>query len=460
MNVTFNQSDELNGTITVSLSSEDFADNYQKKLKEFAKLVNIPGFRVGHAPKKLIEKMYGKSILLEEIKKAASSGLFDYIEENKLNILGEPTISKETVISDLKPDGEYTFAFEIGLAPEFELNISKEDVFTKYVVDITDAMIDEEVSRICKKFGTLADADTVSENDTVYFNLTELNNGEVLEGGVTASNVPVAVNNIKDEALRAQITGAKKGAELIFNIFTLFNNNESEISHALGVQKAGVADLGPDFKAVIADIKTSKPADVNQTLFDKVYGEGNVTDEADFRNKIKEELVSYFNSLSMHFLKLELFDKLVEKHNIPLPEAFLKRWLLKSYPDKFNKDNIDEKFIPEAKYLRNHIFEEKILAANNIKIGDDEIKEAAVNYTKNMFGIYGPATGINDDLINSIVEPQLEKEDFRSRMINLAVRKSVNDYIYNNVTLEEKLVSESEFMDIVQEHNSKHQRIS
>ncbi len=456
MNVTFNQSDELNGTITVSLSSEDFANNYQKKLKEVAKSVSIPGFRVGHAPKSMIEKMYGQSILLEEINKAASNGLFGYIEENKLNILGEPTLSKETAISDLKPDGQYTFAFEIGIAPKFELNVSKADTFTKYVVDVTDAMIDDEVSRISKRFGTLTDADTVAENDVVYFNLTELNNGEILEGGVTASNVPVSANTVKDEALKAQIIGAKKEAELTFNIFTLFNNDEGEISHALGVQKAGVADLGPDFKAVIVDIKTSKPADVNQELFDKVYGEGIVTDEAAFRSKIKEELSGYFNGQAMHLVEHELFDKLVEKHNIQLPEAFLKRWLLNSHPDKFNNDNIDEKFVPEANYLRNHMFEEKILAANDIKIGEDEIKEAAVNYTKNMFGMYGGGQGLSDDLINSIVDPQLKKDDFRSRMINLAVRKRVNDYIYNTVTLEEKVVSESDFMAIVQEHNSKH----
>lgn len=456
MNVTINKTDSLNATITVNLTAADYAPNYQKKIKELSKSINIPGFRIGNAPKSMIEKMYGNNVLLEEVNKAASNALFGFIEENKIHVLGEPSLNKDSTISELNLSADYSFSFDIGLAPEFELNVSAADTFTKYVVDITDQMINQEIERICKRFGAMEDAEIVAENDVVYLNFTELNDGNILEGGVQATSVPVAINTLQNQDIKNSLLGSAKGKQLVLNVFALFNNNESEISHALGVQKAGVADLGPDFNCTITDIKSSKNAEVNQELFDKVYGKDAVTTEEDFKNKIKEELLGYFNGQAMHLVEHELFDKLVEKHQIQLPDAFLKRWLLNSHSDKFTQETIDEKYIPEANYLRNHLFEEKILAAANVKITEEEIKEAAYGYTRNMFGMYGGGQGLSDDLLNSIVEPQLKKDDFRSRMINLAVRKRVNEYIYNTVTLEEKLVSEQDFMQIVQAHNHAH----
>ncbi|MFN4082777.1 MAG: trigger factor [Bacteroidia bacterium] len=455
MNVTYNKTSDLTGTITVNLQPEDYNPAYQKKIKELIKTINIPGFRVGHAPKSMVEKMYGQSVLLDEINKAAGSALYNYIENEKIKILGEPILNKETQVSELSTTNNYSFSFDIGMSPSFELNVTANDTFTKYSVIITDEMINEEVERICSKYGSLNEAEQVGENDVVYFNMVELNEGTVLEGGVNASAVPVLMSKVKNEDIRKTLLGSAKNSEHILNIFALFDNDEGEISHALGVQKAGVADLGPDFKSTITDIKSNKPAELNTELFDKVYGQGNVANEEEFRNKIKEELAAYFNEQAKHLVEHELFDKLVDKHNIQLPDEFLKAWLIQTHPDKFNDTNIDEKYQSEANYLKNHLFEEKILEANNIKISYDDIRETAYSYTRGMFGSYG-SYGLTDEMMQSIVEPQLKKEDFRSRMINIAIRKRVNDYILNTVTLQEKQVSEKEFIAVMQEHNHKH----
>ena len=201
MNVTLEKKDAINGTIAVNISTEDYLPSYEKKLKDYSKKANIPGFRAGHAPKSMIEKMVGNSMLLEEINSLASKGLFDYIQENKLNVLGQPILTEDTKIDELNKTANYTFKFDIGITPDIELNISSADSYSKYSVNITEKMLDEEVERMVKRFGELTDVDTIEENDMIYAGLTELNeDGSVLDGGVDAESVPIAINTIKDEA--------------------------------------------------------------------------------------------------------------------------------------------------------------------------------------------------------------------------------------------------------------------
>lgn len=456
MNVTFEKKDALNGTISVSISAADYQQSYEKKLKDYSKKANIPGFRAGHAPKSMIEKMVGNSLLLEEMNTLASKGLFDYIEENKLNILGQPVMNDDTKIDELNKNADYTFSFDIGLTPEIELNISNADTFTRYTVEVTPAMIDDEIDRMTKRFGNLTDVSEVGENDMIYVGLTELaENGEALEGGVNAESVPVAVNTIKNEELRNQLIGATKGSTMKVNVFGLFDNNELEMSHALGIQKQTIADLSPDFNLELKEIKRTEKAELNQEFFDKLYGKDVVTGEDQLRDRIKGEILAYFDQQGQHLLEHELFDSLVAKHNIELPDAFLKRWLIDRHSDKFNAENVEEGYKPEANYLRNHIIEEKIMLTNGIKVEEAEIRDAAFEYTKGMFGAYGNQ-GLSDELLMSIVEPQLKKDDFRSRMINVAVRKKVNEFILNTVTINTQVVSVDEFNSIIQEHNHKH----
>jgi len=457
MNVTFEKKDALNGTISVGISTEDYLPSYEKKLKDYGKKANIPGFRAGHAPKGMIEKMVGNSLLLEEINALASKGLFDYIEENKLAILGQPILTEDTKIDALTKDANYTFNFDLGLSPEIELNISKADVYTKYAPVTSDEMIAEEIERMKKRFANLVDADVSEVNDMIYVTLSELGeNGEILEGGVHAENVPVAINSIKLDELKNSLVGLTKGTFVDLNVFALFNNDEVEMSHALGIQKQTVSDLNTTFKLTVSEIKRTGSSEMNQEFFDKIYGPGVVSSEDELKEKIREELNAYFNQQAQHLLEHELFDSLVAKHNISLPDDFLKRWLMERHADKFTADNLEEAYKPEANYLKNHILEEKILTSNDLKVNDEDIKQAAINHTKQMFGAYGGAQGLSDEILMSIVEPQLQKEDFRSRMINVAVRLKVNEWLLNTITIENKEISADEFTKVMQAHNQQH----
>ncbi len=456
MNVTFDKKDALNGTISVNISNADYAKEMDQKLKDFQKRANIPGFRPGMAPKGMIEKMYGTTVLLEAINTTASRGLFDYIEENKLNILGQPVLTEDTKVDELKKGNDYVFKFDIGLAPEFTLDISENDVFTKLKVAIDEKQIDEEVERLQRRSGNLIEVDVCGEDDIVYTTMTELDeNNTPVEGGVYSDSTPVLVKSIKNEAIKATFLGTTKGVDFEVNIFDLFDNDHSEISHALNINKLTVGDIGPNFKVTVKEIKRNEKAELNQELFDKMYGEGVVNSVEELRSRIKSELENYFGGQADHLIEHEMMDTLVAKQQIELPDAFLKRWLIDRHADKFNKDNVDENYGNEANYLKNHLFEEKVLSEAGVKVEEEDIKAAAINYTRSMFGAYG-SNGISDEMLAGIVEPSMKKEDYRSKMINLAVSQKVREVIKSKIKIVEKEVSSEEFFSIVADHNKNH----
>jgi trigger factor len=457
MNVIFEKKDELNGTISVNVSGTDYAPEVDKKLKQYQKQASIPGFRPGMAPKSMIEKMYGSSVLLEAINTTASNGLFNYIEENKLNILGQPVLTEDTKIDELEKGKDYTFRFDIGLAPDFTLNISTADVFTKYNVTVSETMIDEEVDRMRKRMGTLHDVEIAGDNDMVYVTLSELDeNGQPIEGGVKTSATPILTSTIKNEAIKNEFIGATKGKSFDVNIFDLFDNDSNEIAHVLGINKLTVNDISKNFNVLVEDIKRNTEAEINQELFDKIYGPSTVDSLEAFRERIKTEVAGYYNSQTEHLFEHELVDALVAKQNITLPDEFLKRWLVDRHADKFNADNVEHNYQHEAEYLRKHLFEEKVLSENNVQVGEEEIKQAAISYTKSMFGAYGGANGLSDEMLLSIVEPSLKKEDYRSRMINLAVSNKVREIVKGKITIETKEIDNDTFVKIITEHNQKH----
>jgi trigger factor len=456
MNVTIEKKDALNATIAVNVTSADYVPEIDKKIKDYQKKSNIPGFRPGAAPKSMIEKMFGTSVLLEAVNTAASRGLFDYIDEQKLNILGQPVLTEDSKIDELTKNSDYTFKFDIGLAPEFALNISDKDVFTRYEVKIDDKMIDEELDRMQRRFGNLSDVDAVTENDIIYTQMSELDeNGNVIEGGVSNDSVPVLISSLKNDAIKNELLGAAKGKEVDVNVFDLFDNNESEISHALNINKLTVSDISKNFKLVINEIKRNELAELNKELFDKAYSDGSVNTVDELRERIKSELVAYFGGQSDHLFEHELTDSLVAKQNIQLPDAFLKRWLMDRHADKFTAENVDQTYENEATYLRNHLFEEKVLTEAGVKVEEADIKAAAINYTRSMFGAYGN-TGFNDEMLESIVGPSLQKEDYRSRMINLAVSQKVREVLKSKVSVAIQEVSSEDFFKTVAEHNEKH----
>ncbi len=457
MQVNFNSIDDLNATITVDIEKNDYAEKIETELKKLQKKAVLKGFRQGAAPMGIVKNMYGKSILAEEINKLASQALFDYLKVNQIDILAQP-IESESIKSDIdiEKNEKFTFAFDLGLAPKFEVNISEKDTLDKYVIEIDDSEVEKEIEQLSIRYGELVAADKVSEKDIVYANATELNEqNEELEGGVANKPISFTPEMINDESLRNQLIGATANSTLTVDIKTLFNNNETVISNSLGINKAAVSDLYPNFKLEITEIKSKKVAEINQELFDKVLGEGVANSLEEFKEKIKENINAYYKNESQHQVEHMITHLIADKHDFDLPDAFLKRWLLASKNEHYTTDNVDERYAAEAKTLREVLVREKIAAKYEMKIEKQDIEQTSLGYTFAMFRNYG-LQNPDFEMVKKFSDESLKKPDYIQQMNDLAIRKKVYDKITEIVSYNEIKVSIEDFYKAIQAHNEEH----
>lgn len=457
MEVNFNKIDDLNATMTVALAPADYAAAVEKELKKYQKQVAVKGFRVGSAPAGLVKNMYGKSILAEEINRLSSKALYDYLKDNNIDILAQPIESAHTKSDiDIEKGENFVFAFDLGLAPQFELNISEKDTLDKYIIEVENAEVDKEVESLRTRYGTMENVEVSEEKDLIYGTLTELNeSNEAFEGGVSNKSTSLTPELIKDETLKNQLIGISKDTTLTVDIFALFNGNESVISSSLGIAKEAVTDLNKNFKLTVTEISRRQPADINQELFDKVMGEGTVTNEEEFRTKIKENLEVYYRNESEHQIEHMLTHLLADKHQFELPDAFLKRWLLVSKEDNYNTDNIDERYQSESATLKEVLIREKVAAKYEIKIERQDIEDASLGYTLSLFRNYGMQNP-DFEFVKKFSDDNLKKEEYVQQMNDVAVRRKVYNKLKEIVSYKEKTVSIEEFYKIIEEHNHQH----
>ncbi len=457
MEVNFNKIDDLNATLTVALTKSDYSESVDKELKKHQKNVAVKGFRTGAAPAGMIKSMYGKSILAEELNKLSSKALYDYLKDNNIDILAQP-IESATIKSDIDIEkGEnFLFAFDLGLAPQFELNISEKDKLDKYVISVDESEVDKEVESLRMRQGTMENVEISEEKDLIYGTLTELNDSnEPFEGGVADKSTSFSPELIKDEKLKSQLIGISKESTLTVNISDLFNGNETVISNSLGIAKEAVNDLNKNFKLHVTEISRRIPAEVNQTLFDAIMGEGAVSNEEEFRTKIKENLEVYYKNESEHQVEHMLTHLLNDKHNITLPDAFLKRWLLVSKEDNYNAENIDERYAAESSTLKEVLIREKVAAKFEIKIEKQDIEDASLGYTLSLFRNYGMQNP-DFEFVKKFSDDSLKKEAHVQQMNDIAVRRKVYNKLKEIVSYNEKNVNIEEFYKIIEEHNHQH----
>lgn len=444
MNIVRKDIDQNNATLTLTIVKSDYAEKVDQKLREYRKKANIPGFRPGMVPVGLVKKMYGKAITAEEINKLVSDELYNYIRENKINMLGEP-LPNETEQKEINFDTQedFEFVFDLGIAPEFEVELTKKDKVKAYSIAVSEEMIDNQVKSYTSRYGKYVQEETVEEKDMVKGEVLELADGKVNENGLKISDAVLTPAYIKDEAQKAKFVGAAKGDVIVFNPQTAFGN-EAEISSLLKISKDEAKNITADFQIKVEGITRYYDAEVNQELFDKVYGEGVVASEEEFRAKIKEGILETLSGDTDYKFGVDAREVVLAKFDgLTFPDAFLKRWLLATN-ENLSAETLEEDFPKMIADLKWQLIKDKIAKANDIKVEIEDVNAYARKIAAAQFAQYG-MVGMGDDILDNYAKDMLKKEETVKGIVERVAENKVFEIIKNSVKLDTKEVSIEEF---------------
>ena len=444
MNIQFEAPDKINGVLTITVEKEDYNEKVEKTLKDYRKRANVPGFRPGMAPMGMIKKQYGAAVKVDEINRLLGDKLMEYIRENKIQMLGEPLPNEKQVEQDLAQDGPFTFVFDIAVAPEFKAELTAKDKIDFYTIKVDDKLIDDQVQMYASQAGEFVKADVFSGNDTLTGDLRQLDSkGNTVEGGITTDSAMIMPAYLKDEKQRKLFDKAKAGDIITFNPKKAYPDNDAEIAAMLKVDKEQVKDLKSDFSFQVTEIRHFQPAEVNQALFDRVFGEGTCKDEKAFRQKISDMVSAQLVQNSDYKFLMDVRAYLEKKvGDLQFPEALLKRVMLNN-KDK-GADFVEQNFEGSIRELKWHLIKEQIVAASGIKIEDADLKAVAKEAIRAQFAQYG-MQNVPDDVLENYAAEQLKKRENVDNFVDRAIDVKLIETLKKVVKLNEKAVSLEDF---------------
>ncbi|MBP6259878.1 MAG: trigger factor [Paludibacter sp.] len=444
MNIVRKDIDQSNATLTLRIEKADYAEKVQKTLRDYRKKANIPGFRPGMVPVGLITKMYGKAVIAEEINKIVSDELFKYIKDNNINMLGEPMPNEtEQKEIDFNTQEDFEFVFDLGLAPEFDVEVTGKDKVKYYNITVSDEMIENQLKSYTSRYGKYVQEETVEEKDMLKGEMLELANGKVNESGIKLSDAVLTPAYIKDEATKALFANAKKGDVITINPAKAFED-AAEISSLLKISKDEAKNITSDFQFKIEGITRYHESAIDQELFDKVYGEGVVTSEEEFKAKIKANIQESLQGDSDYKFGIDARDMLLAKYdNLVFPDAFLKRWVLATN-ENLTVETLEADYSKMIADLKWQLIKDKIAKANDTKIETSDIEEYAKKITKAQFAQYG-MVGMDDELVANYAKDMLKKEETLKGIIEKVAENKVFDVIKATIKLETKEISIEDF---------------
>lgn len=436
MNITKEQIDALNAVVTVAIEKEDYTDKVEKVLTNYRKTANVPGFRKGHVPMGMIKKQYGKAILFDEVNKLLQDSLNKYLVDEKLDILGNPL---PKVKQDFDWNAEnFTFEFEIGLAPSFEVDLKPKNGITRYEISVDEAQIDKQIERIGKQFGKLISKGEVLDQDDIEITGTFFNEEKNIDNKATFKLEEVS------KEVRKNLVGKKIGDQLQLQTKKLFNDAH-DLMHHLKVSHDDAHHLEVEVTFTLEEVNVREQAEFNQELFDKLFPDGTVTSEAELREKIKENAAhQYAEQANQHFLN-EVTDYLVDNTKFDLPSAFLKKWLRTAGEKELTEEQANEEYEKSEKGLRYQLIEGKILSENNLHPTFDELKKYANTYVKNQLLQYGMPVD-DESYVENIATKILQNRDEVQRINQQLVFSKLLDFYKENVNFTTKKATFDEFI--------------
>ena len=451
MKISFENPDKINGLLTIVVEEEDYKNDVEKTLKDYRKKANVPGFRPGQAPMGMIKRQFGPSVKMEAVNKIIGQQIYKYVQDNKIQMLGEPLTSEKQAPVDIEKDGPYTFMFDIAVAPEMKVSLTGRDKVDYYKIVVDDKTIDQQVDMLASRSGSYEKAENYEGNDMLKGDLRELDeNGNTKEGGITVESAVLMPSYIKVDDQKKLFDGAKLGDIITFNPRKAYPDNDTEVSQLLKIERDAVKDMESEFSYQITEIQRFKKHEVNEELFKQVFGEDtDVKDEAAFRAKIAEGLNEQLvNDSDFKFL-LDVrahCEKKVGK--LEYQDALLKRIMLANNKDK-GEDFVEKNYEMSIKELTWHLIKEQLVSAQNIKIEDADIKETAKEAARAQFAQYG-MTNIPEEYIENYANEILKKGDSTEALVDRAVDRKLAAALKGVVKLNEKEISVEDFNKMMQ----------
>lgn len=443
MNISLQNTDKVNGVLTAVVEPADYSEKVAAAIKEFRKKANMPGFRPGMVPVGLIKKQFGTSILAEEVNKLLQENLYNYIRDNKINMLGEPLPTEANNQIELVDGGTFTFTFEIAIAPEFKAELTKDDKVAYYNVQVADEMVNSQVEMYRQRGGSYDKVDSYQDNDMIKGVVTELDEaGNAKEDGIMAEGAVMLPKYFRNEDQKALFADAKVGDIIKFNPSVAYDNSESELTTLLKVDKEKAAECKGDFNFQVSEITRFVPGPLNQELFDTVYPGGEVKTEEEFRAKIKGAIVAQFGKDSDYRFILDTKKYLLEKvGKLEFPEEKLKRIMLANAKDEAKVEDNYEKSIEELTW---HLIKEQLVEQAGIKVDDKDVIEMAKEVTRMQFAQYG-MLNIPEEYLENSVKEMMKKRETVDNLIDRCVEVKLGSAVKEMVTLDEKSVTVDEF---------------
>ncbi len=446
MNVSLQNIDKVSALLTIKLEKADYQEQVEKSLKNIRQKAQVPGFRQGMVPMSLVKKMYAKSVMAEEVNKLLSERVYGYIKENNLNILGEPlpNVDKQPQI-DFDTMEEFDFLFDIALAPEFKAEVAATDKVDYYTVDVTDEMVDNQIKSYTQRNGKYDQVDAYQENDMLKGLLAELDEaGNTKEGGIQVEGAVMMPSYMKSEAQKAIFAAAKVNDVLTFNPNEAYEGHEAEIASLLKIEKEAAAEVKSNFSFQVEEITRFVEGDLNQELFDLVFGKDVVTTEEEFRAKVKESIASQFVADSDYKFLLDA-RKVIEAKvgKLEYPDALLKRIMLLNNTDK-GEEFVNENYDKSVEELTWHLIKEQLVQQAEIKVEQEDVLNMAKDATRAQFAQYGMLS-VPEDILENYAKEMLKKKESIDGLVNRVVETKLAAVLKGKVTLENKVVSVEEF---------------
>jgi len=425
-------------SLKVKLSKEDYQPKVDKTIKDYSKRVNLKGFRPGKVPAHVIQRMYGKSILVDEVNNLLSTAVSSYIRDNKLQVVGDPVPDREKAAAvNWDNATEFEFVYGLGVATDFEVNLSDLPAVKRYTINADDAELTKTIESLRERFPDSTHPEVSELGDMIF--------GELKQDSTEfTTRTAVPTKQVSEEAL-SKFIGVKKDDIITFDIQNTFSD-EAAVAHVTGKKKEDVASLEGDYTLIVEDITRSAPAELTQDLFDKVLGAGVVENEEQFKEKVLEVIKGNYERETEALLRRDIENSLLENIAIELPGDFLKDWLEKTNEGKFTREQIEEQFGDFQKSLKLSLIKNKIADSEGVKVEYPEILEFTRNMVKGQFGIYGDDDNMKET-IDRVAQGYLadkERDNYTS-IFNQVFDNKVLEVIRNQVPTDEQTIEVSEF---------------